>query len=94
MLQFANFSPRLVHISHLQLYAHFYTILSLYALFRLLQDPSGRWAFLFFVGVVGQFYASFYQGWFMGLGLMVCLAWALAVRDYEVAAVYRSPARF
>src|SRR5262249_31186568 len=53
------------------------------ALFHLLQDPSGRWVALFFGGVVGQFYASFYLGWFLGLALMVCLAWALTVAAYR-----------
>jgi hypothetical protein len=80
---FAFASPRLVHISHMQLYAHFYTLLALYGLLRLLQEPAGRWAALFFAGLVGQFYASFYLGWFLGLALLVCLAWALTVPDYR-----------
>src|SRR5262249_28767940 len=33
---FAFASPRLVQVSHLQLHAHFYTVLCLYAAFRLL----------------------------------------------------------
>jgi hypothetical protein len=80
---FAFASPRLVHVEHFQLHAHFYTLVSLYAFFRLLEAPAGRWVALFFGGLVGQFYASFYLGWFLGLALLVCLAWALAVPDYR-----------
>jgi len=80
---FAFASPRLVHISHLQLHAHFYTILCLYGLFRCVEEPRARWVALFFAGLVVQFYASFYLGWLLGLALVVCLPWLLAVRDYR-----------
>src|SRR5207245_7926848 len=78
-------SPRLIHIVHLQLHVHFYSVLSAYALYRLLERtgegacPTARWSFLFWLGVVGQLYASFYLGWFLGLGLVVCAGWALVL---------------
>jgi hypothetical protein len=87
---FAFASPRLVHMVHLQLNVHFYTVASVYALYRLLSDnQEGRpararwWIAAFFLGLVGQFYGSFYLGWFLGVTLAVCLAWALPFRDYR-----------
>jgi hypothetical protein len=81
---FAFSSPRLIHIVHLQLHIHFYSVLSLYALYRLFEGrtsagawPSVRWSFLFWLGIVGQLYGSFYLGWFLGLGLVVCAFWAM-----------------
>lgn len=79
---FAFASPRLVHMVHLQLHIHFYTVASIYALFRLLGEGNSTlgkpfWIAVFFVGLVGQFYGSFYLGWFLGVGLAVCLLWAL-----------------
>jgi hypothetical protein len=100
---FAFASSRLGHITHMQLFVHFYTILCLYALYRLLESsprevagPAPVWAFwplsyfvrdggargwiaVFFLGVVCQFYASFYLGWFLGLGLAITGLWALCV---------------
>ena len=79
---FAFASPRLVHMVHLQLHVHFYTVACIYALFRLLAEGGSTlgkpfWVGVFFVGLVGQFYGSFYLGWFLGVGLGVCLLWAL-----------------
>jgi hypothetical protein len=79
---FAFASPRLVHMVHLQLHIHFYTVACIYALYRLLaDDPStlGKpvWVAVFFVGLAAQFYGSFYLGWFLGVALLVCLLWAL-----------------
>src|SRR5207249_279573 len=96
---FAFASPRLSHMVHLQLHLHFYTVLCLYALFRLLSDegPSGpgrrrRWVPLFLFGLVAQLYGSFYLGWLLGLALAVTLAWGLALPGYRarLAAVLRA----
>jgi hypothetical protein len=87
---FAFASPRLVHMAHLQLHTHFWTILALYALFRLFSTPAPRpcaasflWVGLFFLGIVAQFYGSFYLGWFNGLVGAFLLPWLLSVRDYR-----------
>jgi hypothetical protein len=80
---FAFAFPRLVHIVHLQLHVHCYSVLAAYALARLLGPPGASrlpgyaWALLFWVGAVGQLYASFYLGWFLALGLVACAGWAL-----------------
>ena len=85
---FAFASPRLVHMVHLQLHVHFYTVACVYALCRRLGDgPSllGKrvWIAVFFLGIVGQFYGSFYLGWFLGMGLLVSLLWALPSADFR-----------
>ncbi len=93
---FAFASPRLIHVVHLQLHVHFYSVLAIYALYRLLERdgpsrlPGPAWALLFWVGAVGQLYSSFYLGWFLALGLVVCAGWALALpasRAYVLEAV-------
>jgi hypothetical protein len=86
---FAFASPRLIHLVHLQLQVHFYSIVCLYALYRAFEVAPGQprvsrvpapvWLLVFAAGVVGQFYASFYLGWFLGVALIVATAWALVL---------------
>jgi hypothetical protein len=95
---FAFASSRLSQISHAQLYTHFFTIVAVYALYRLFETkPVGQvsnlalapagwklapqfWIFVFGLAVVAQLYASFYFGWFLGLGLIVAGFWGLVSR--------------
>src|SRR5947199_50812 len=54
--------------------------------------PGGSWAVLLPVAAVAQLFASFYLGWFLGLGLPLVAAWALALpscRPYLLAALRR-----
>jgi hypothetical protein len=96
---FAFASSRLAQIGHPQLHLHFFSILALYALFRFFQQsatPDGSsdsrlsprvWIVIFGLAVVGQFYASFYLGWFLGIGLFVALGWALILQKLRAPLV-------
>jgi hypothetical protein len=90
---FAFASPRLIHLVHLELQVHFYSVACLYALYRVFEVAPGQprpsrvpapvWLGVFAAGVVGQLYASFYLGWFLGLGLLAASAWALVLPAYR-----------
>ncbi len=88
---FAFGSPRLAHLIRQQLLAQFYAPLAVYFLALAFQshlDPqrpawTRLWIFLFSACVVAQFYACYYLGWFLALGLGVALLWALALREYR-----------
>jgi hypothetical protein len=94
---FAFASSRLSQISHSQLYTHFFTIVAIYALYRLFEAPVGQvsnlpsgqvgrksapraWIIVFGLAAVAQLWASFYLGWFLGLGLLLAGLWALFLR--------------
>jgi hypothetical protein len=84
---FAFASPRLVHVCHLQLHVHFYTVVCLYTLYRVFETAPGEpavsriprpvWMLIASAAAVAQLYASFYLGWFLALGLAAIGAWAL-----------------
>jgi hypothetical protein len=88
---FAFASSRLVQLRHAQLQVHVYTVVVLYAAHRLVEAaaperfgrtsrlPGWSWAVLLPVAAVAQLFAGFYLGWFLGLGLLLVAAWALAL---------------
>ena len=80
---FAFANMRAVQIGHPQLLPQFYSVLAVYALFKLFrlnqcdiprsQGNKNVWICLFFVSVVLQLYASWYLGWFLTFCVTVCL---------------------
>ena len=81
---FAFAGTRIAQIGHAQLLPHFPLPLLALALLRF-ADPAeerraGWWVALGSFALVDQIYAGFYLGWFQGFGLLLVVAWALALR--------------
>ncbi|MGQ0508498.1 MAG: NBR1-Ig-like domain-containing protein [Myxococcaceae bacterium] len=79
---FAYANARINQAMHHQLQPHFYSVLCVYALFRIFGEPLPEqgtredrwrmaWVALFFVFVSLQLYASFYLGWFLLFTLLL-----------------------
>ena len=80
-------NSRVAEIVHPQLYIHFYSVVAVYGLVRFFETteapPTGRmrpwlWLGVFCLAAVLQIYASYYLGWFLGLGVLVAGAVACA----------------
>jgi hypothetical protein len=89
---FAFGAPRGAQVYHAQLVPQLYTVVALYALWRLFDEAGERattrdgdrrderrWIALFFAGAVAQLYAAFYHSWFLGFSLLVAALWALVL---------------
>src|SRR5258707_4364389 len=80
-------SIRLNQLSHPQLVAQFYILISLYGLVRIFGDAEvsdrhfGWWLALFYAGITAQFYADYYHGWFYLFALGLCCVWGLINSD-------------
>ena len=79
-------SPRIADMGHLHMLPQFYGVLSLIFLVKLYErkinpnsfDPRSLfYAGGFVAGIVGEFYAGFYHGWFLIFGLSVFLLIAI-----------------
>jgi hypothetical protein len=74
---FAFGSPRAAQASHPQLLPHFFSVLALVALTELFKNARSPkapgWIAAFAACLVLEFYAAFYLGWFLVLGLGVAL---------------------
>lgn len=90
---FAFGSTRIAQVTHQQLLGQGYTLLACYALVRIFEEPgdeaaraatAGRrplWIALAGASVVGQLYAAYYLGWFLGFTLAVGVACAAVLPD-------------
>lgn len=86
---FAYAATRVNMTMHYQLFPHFWSVLAVYALFRLFEHPDGSergrvgWIALFYAAGVGQLYAGFYLGWYLALCLFLAGVAALAVPPWR-----------
>ena len=94
-LLFAAGAPRTGQNSHQQLFAQFFTIGALYALFRIFTVESGRddgrrggWIAAFVLLVAAQFYAGFYLGWLFCLTLLLAAIVTLGRSDLRSRALW------
>lgn len=75
---FAFGMPRIMQISHPQLFPQFFTPLALIYLFAMLRAPSVKHLNLFLLLTFWQLLAGIYLGWFLAFGSVVCVVVALA----------------
>ena len=75
---FAFAASRVNQLGHEQLLAHFYTVIAVYSLCRVVAPPEGQsigkerlHLFVFFISLSLQLYAGVYYGWFLGLALSI-----------------------
>jgi hypothetical protein len=78
---FAFGGPRISQTGHQQLFAHFFSVICLFALVQWLRQPWKRWIAIFFAAYAAQFYASFYLWWFLTIALGIAALIALVRRD-------------
>ena len=98
---FAFASNRQVQMHHAQLQVHVYTSFVVYAVHRLVEAtlperggqasclPCWCWAVIMPLAAVAQLYASFYLGWFLGLGLLLVGLWSLILRVHADRSYWR-----
>jgi hypothetical protein len=84
---FAFAASRINQTMHHQLFPHFFTAVAVGALQIALETTDGRTAkraLWTFAGCAAlQLYASVYLGWYLGFGLLLAAAWALAVPPWR-----------
>jgi hypothetical protein len=86
---FAFGSPRLNQLNHQFLLPQFFTLIAVYALYRLFEDEQGRrlppsfWIAVFFGSVAAQIYACYQHGWSLLFWLATATIIALASREYR-----------
>ena len=84
-------APRVSDIGHPQLLPHFFTIVALMVLGRLLEGRQRRFAAqgalwsILAVAIAAQFYTSVYMAWFLSLGGGIALLWGLRDRSCRPA---------
>lgn len=88
---FAFGASRINQLGHEQLLAHFYTVVAIYSLIRLVSKPDllsapkeRFYLAVFLLAVVAQLYASIYYGWFLvfALGIAAPFCFLPAVRSH------------
>jgi hypothetical protein len=88
LITFGN--SRMAQLGHQQLLAHFYTlfaILALLIIFGRNHSPGStqrqRWIVVFYACFVMQFYAGYYYGYFLFLGLIIAGVWAMTLKRFR-----------
>ncbi len=84
-LLFTAAGMRAIQTMHPQLFPHAFTVFAVFALVRVFRSPAPEarsrrlWLAVFFGCLSWQLWAGFYLGWFLGVGLLLLGALALAL---------------
>lgn len=89
LISFGN--SRIAQLGHQQLLSHAYTLLAIYALFKIFNDDSASgepirkrsWILVFFVCFAAQFYAGYYYGYFLFLTVLIAGIWGFALKRFR-----------
>jgi hypothetical protein len=88
LIAFGN--SRIAQLGHQQLLGHFYTLFAILVLLILFghdhaTDPTRRraWIAMFYACFVMQFYAGYYYGYFLCLGLLIAGVWAMRLKPFR-----------
>jgi len=89
LISFGN--SRTSQLGHQQLLSHAYTLIAIYALFKIFADDSHplsqrrkhAWILVFFLCFAAQFYAGYYYGYFLFLLVLIAGIWGLLLKQFR-----------